>query len=176
MIGINVGSGQRPFKSVGDALWFNVDVNPKWMNPMLNTDIIASGDRLPMTDNYADTVVSHHCIEHVGLGEFDGHIREAHRILKPRGSLIITTPNLRSLVDRWTEGRITNYTFCVNLYGAYMNNEADRHKWLYTPQTLKNAVNASGVNWSCVKPFDFRSISGADIAQDWWIQGIEAIK
>jgi hypothetical protein len=30
--------------------------------------------------------------------------------------------------------------------------------------------------WKAIRRFDFRAIEGADIAKDWYIAGVEAIK
>ena len=164
---LNIGSGQRPF---GPG-WTNVDINPRW-----NPDVLADAASMPMfEDATADLIVAHHVIEHVGLGEFDGAVRECHRVLRPGGSLIITTPDLDALVRGWIEQRLTDYLFCVQLYGAYMDNEADRHKWLYTKQTLAKAVG-NAAQWEKLLPFDWGRIDGADIARDWYILGLEAVK
>ncbi len=164
---INLGSGQRPFQKP----FINVDCQERW-----NPDVVTRGESMPMfQDGSADMIVLHQIIEHVGLGEFDGVIKECHRILAPGGSMIITTPDLTALVKAWIAGRIDDYIFCVNLYGAYMNDEADRHRWLYHERTLKKAIG-DGIRWSEVKLFDWRPIDGADIARDWWVLGIEAVK
>jgi len=163
---LNVGSGQRPF---GDG-WTNVDIQERWQ-----PDVVADCNHMPMfADNSAEMIVLHHVIEHFGLGELDGAIRECHRILQPGGSLIVTTPDLNLLCRRWIAHMIDDYTFCVNLYGAYMGDEADRHKWLYTGRTLAKALGVAG--WRTVKSFDFRPIDNASIACDWWVLGAEAIK
>lgn len=164
---LNIGSGQRPFRPP----FINVDINPRWQ-----PDVLADSASMPAFESgSAELIVSHHSIEHVGLGEFDSTIRECHRILAPGGSLIITTPDLRALAHAWLAGRISDYIFGVNLYGAYMNNEADRHKWLYTRQSLAETVSKAA-QWREIIPFDWRPIAGADIARDWWILGLEAIK
>lgn len=148
----------------------NVDTQPRW-----NPDVVADCRSMPMFhDGEAEMIVLHHVIEHFGLGELDDCIRECHRILQPGGSLIVTTPDLNLLCRRWIAQGIDDYTFCVNLYGAYMGDEADRHKWLYTGRTLAKALQVSP--WQTVKTFDFRPIAGAQIACDWWILGAEAIK
>ena len=163
---LNVGSGQRKF---GDG-WTNCDIQPKW-----NPDVVADCNHMPMfADGSAEMIVLHHVIEHFGLGELDNAIRECHRILQPGGSLIVTTPDLNLLCRRWIAHMIDDYTFCVNLYGAYMGDEADRHKWLYTGRTLAKALGV--VSWKTVKSFDFRPIENASISCDWWILGCEAIK
>jgi len=164
---LNVGSGQRKF---GEG-WTNCDIQPRW-----NPDVVADCNHMPMfADSSAEMIVLHHVIEHFGLGELDNAIRECHRILQPGGSLIVTTPDLNLLCRRWIAHMIDDYTFCVNLYGAYMGDEADRHKWLYTGRTLAKALGGA-VAWKVIKTFDFRPIEGADIACDWHIHGAEAIK
>ncbi len=165
---LNIGSGQRPF---APNKWINIDINPRW-----DPDIVADSANLPMfPDASASIIVAHHVIEHVGLGEFDATIREAHRILMPGGSLIITTPDLRALVRGWMEQRIDDYIFCVNLYGAYMDHPSDTHRWLYHEKTLAQALSKAAP-WSQLLKFDWRPIPGASIAKDWWILGAEAIK
>lgn len=167
MLRINLGSGQRPFKSP----FVNVDINPRW-----SPDVVADGASMPMfADSSADLIVSHQNYEHYGLGEADGMVRECHRILCPGGSLIVTTPDLRALVDAWTRGKINDYIFCVNLYGAYMDSEADRHKWLYTYQTLGESLRKAA-RWGHVQRFAERQIPGADISLAWWILAVEAFK
>lgn len=164
---LNLGSGQRPFAKP----WINIDRQERW-----NPDVVADGASMPMfADGSASVIVAHQLIEHVGLGEFAGVISECYRILTPGGSLVITTPNLKELVKAWTVGRIDDYIFCVNLYGAYMQDEADRHRWLYHERTLEAAL-ATAAPWSEIKLFDWRLLPGADLARDWWVLANEAIK
>lgn len=165
---INLGSGQRPF---GEG-WLNIDCQAKW-----NPDIVnVPGEPLPLPDETAEIVVLHHVLEHFGLGEADGLIRECHRVLQPGGSLLVFVPHLEALMDTYRLQKIDEYTLLVNLYGAYMGDEADRHKWNYL--NLGHLARTFGMknNWRQTKAFDWRQIPGADIAQDWWILGMEAIK
>lgn len=167
MIKINLGSGQRPFAKP----WVNVDRQEKW-----NPDIVADGAHMPIfEDGSADMIVLHHVLEHFGCGEANGLIKECHRILAPGGSLIVTVPNMRALAKQWLAGLLTDQVYFTNVYGAYMGDEADRHAWGFSPQSLLERFWAR-YDWSHVKPFDFRPIDGADIAADWWIVGIECIK
>lgn len=171
---VNLGSGQRRFERRHG--WINVDCQAKW-----KPDVLAYGDKMPFEDGEVGMVVAHHVIEHVGLGEFDGVIRECYRVLEPGGSLIVTTPDLDALTKAYVRGKTPDgklfpwYLFCVNLYGAYLGDEADRHKWLYDGANLAGALGTAAT-WTLMKSFDWRHISGADIAQDWWIQGVEAVK
>lgn len=171
MKGINAGSGQRPFDA--ETGWINVDVNPKW-----KPDVVGDWNDLSWCESDSlDYVVSHHSLEHVGCGEGDGFVREAWRVLKPGGSLLVFVPDSKALCQRFLLGQIDEYTFNVNMYGAYMGDEADRHKWSYSGEALYRYLKQGvGVRWRDVHAFNWRSIAGADIAQDWWILGTEAVK
>lgn len=167
MIRLNVGSGQRKFADD----FVNIDVNPKW-----EPDIIADATHLPMyADGSVDLIVLHHCVEHMTLGQSQQCFTEAWRVLRPGGSLLVFVPDLTALVQAWTHGKIDDYIFCVNLHGAFMDSEADIHRWSFTQQSLKKHIQKSA-GWQRVKPFDWREIAGASIAKDFWIQGAEAIK
>lgn len=173
MIGFNIGSGQRKFHSTENIDWINVDTNPKW-----EPDILSAAENLDecgIEDGSADYVVLHHVLEHFGCGEAGPIIRECHRILKPFGSLLVFVPNLRELASMWQEGRISTQVYATNLYGAYMDNEADRHKWGYDPASLKEFLLTTAT-WRSYYRFDWRPIEGADIAADRWILGAECIK
>lgn len=164
---INLGSGQRPF---GPG-WTNVDCNPRW-----NPDVVVDGSSMPMfADASADMIVLHHVLEHFGCGEGLGMLRECYRILSPGGRLIVTVPDMRMLVKGWITSKISDQIYFTNVYGAYMGEEADRHKWGFTWTSLEEQLREAS-RWDAVGSFDFRGIEGASIAQDWWILGMEAVK
>lgn len=164
---LNVGSGQRKF---GEG-WLNIDCQKKW-----NPDILCSGDDMPFQDASAEIVVLHHVLEHFGLGEADALIRECHRVLQPGGSLLVFVPHLEAIFDAFRLGKIDEYTLLVNLYGAYMGDEADRHKWGFPRLWDLDTTLLKAAPWSYTELFDWRTIPGADIAKDWWILGVEAVK
>lgn len=162
---INLGSGQRKFDG-----WTNVDINPHW-----NPDVVADGASMPMfADNSAELIVSHHNLEHYGCGEASPMLRECLRILEPGGSMIVCVPDMRKLAGGWLAGRISTQIYMTNVYGAYMNSEADRHKWGFDEAALREFLLSCG--FSHVKTFNYREIPGASIAQDWWILAVEAVK
>lgn len=164
---LNIGSGQRPFAKP----WINVDCQSKW-----NPDVVADAESMPMFgDDSANCIVLHHVLEHFGCNESVPMLEECHRILVPGGSLIATVPDMRALVRAWVKGTMNNQLFFTNLYGAYMGDEADRHKWGFTISTLMDTITLSA-KWDKVGPFNFREIPHANIANDWWITGVEAIK
>src|SRR5215472_11982586 len=169
MLKLNLGSGQRPFAEP----WLNVDLQPKWKPDIVADCADLSGEN-QIDDGSCDLVVMHHLLEHFGCGEGRGVIAEAFRILAPGGSLLVFVPNLRVLAQKWLLGKLDTQVYVTNLYGAYMGDEADRHKWGFTPETLE--VELWQQKWQAVQPFDWRRIEGADIARDDWIIGMEAIR
>lgn len=172
MIGINAGSGQRPFDNTKG--WINLDVQPRSYTGTMPDIIGDMRDLSRWADGTVDCVVSHHTLEHFGCGEGDPFVAEAFRVLRSGGSLLVFVPNMRALAQRWLTGEIDDYIYNVNVYGAYLGNEADRHKWGYRAASLKEYLEKW--QWSQVLPFDWRAIEGADIAKDWWILGLEAVK
>jgi SAM-dependent methyltransferase len=167
--GLNVGSGQRPFNSTPEVEWCNVDSQERW-----NPDVCCDASRLPFRDNSADYFVLHHVLEHFGCGEGEALINEAHRVLRPGGSLLVFVPDLRALAVRWLEGGLSTQIYVTNLYGAFMGDEADRHRWGFDKSSLRTFLNS--FPFDPAKEFDWRKIPGANIARDFWILGAECIK
>lgn len=168
-VGINCGSGQRPFQSTGEVRWINVDSQARW-----NPDIVCDATKgLPYPDRSIDYFVLHHVIEHFGCGEAQGLIKEAYRVLKEGGSLVIAVPDMEALARKWLIGTITTQIYMTNVYGAYMGSEDDRHKWGFDIFSLQNFLEP--FRWSAML-VRLPEIPGADLARDWWILGLECIK
>lgn len=169
MIGLNAGSGQRPFdRELG---WINLDINPK-----CKPDIVADWrDLSTYLSGSFDCVVSHHSLEHVGCGEGAGFIKEAYRILRPGGSLLVFVPDLQALAQRWLTGQLDTQVYLTNIYGPYDGTPGSRHAWGFDSSHLRSFLTAE-VKWFEVKRFNWRQIPGADIARDWHILGMECVK
>lgn len=166
---LNVGSGQRPFTSTPEVRWVNIDSQERW-----KPDIVCDASTLPQADESVDYVVLHHVLEHFGCGEGKGLIDEAHRVLKVGGSMLVFVPNLYLLARLWMDGVLDTQVYMTNIYGAYMGDEADRHKWGFDNRSLRAFLSLN--EWA-VGDFDWRTIPGADIARDdRWILGMECIK
>lgn len=171
MIGLNCGSGQRPFKSTPQLQWVNIDSQEKW-----SPDIQCDAMQLPYQDNSVDYVVLHHVLEHFGCGEAAGLVKEAYRVLKPKGSLLVYVPDMWRLADGWDNGKISTQIYMTNLYGAYMGNQADRHKWGYDRLSLEEFLLSCAQWKEVMQARTGQDLQGSDIAHDWWILEVECIK
>ena len=170
---LNIGSGQRKFTPTESMNWLNVDCQAKW-TPDHVLDMSKHDDACWFASNSADMIVLHHVLEHFGCGEADSLLKECLRILRPECPLLVFVPDMWSLSSMWREGRLDDQVFMTNVYGAYMGDEADRHKWGYTKDSLRDLLEFSG--FGLVRPFNWRTIPGADIAEDSWILGMEGVK
>jgi len=175
VIGINLGSGQRRFEDQDDWRWFNIDLQYK--PPDQTPDIIAYG-ATPIKNLSADVIVLHHVLEHFGCGEADTLLTQCWEALKPRGSLLVFVPDTMAIARRYIMRQIDDYTLRVLTYGAYQGAEEDRHRWGYDHASLRKYLEQTlwPVRGGVVKFFDWRKVPGADLAKDWWILGMEAVK
>jgi len=61
--------------------------------PWLGADVVCDTTMLPFTDNYFDTVVMLACLNHIPRSKREQVLREARRVLKDDGHLLITMIN-----------------------------------------------------------------------------------
>lgn len=183
-VGLNIASGQRRFESTSELQWFNIDAQV--VEPDRVPDIVCNVgvQSLPFGPLSVDLVVIHQGLEHAGCGESEPMLRECWRVLARGGSLIVTVPDMRKLAARWLGGELDTQLFMTSVYGAYMGDEADRHKWGFDYNHLAQTIRAvldprEGAERRAEiypRAFDWRPIPGADIARDWWILGVEVVK
>lgn len=175
MLCLNVGSGQRPFLSDMSAgvQWVNIDKVERTGHAV---NLLCDAAHLPYEDATVDLFVLHHVLEHFGCGEGASLIQEAHRVLRPGGSLLVFVPNMQALAARWLGGELDTQVYFTNVYGAYMEGEEEsRHKWGFDVTSLADFL-WKGAVWTHMRPFDWRPIPGSDFARDWWIMACECIK
>jgi 2-polyprenyl-3-methyl-5-hydroxy-6-metoxy-1,4-benzoquinol methylase len=100
---------------------------------------------LPLADSSADVVLMSEIIEHV-VGT-DGPLDEAWRILRPGGTLIVSTPNLAAWYNRLLLlGGIQPVFSEVSLRGVYgrPGHELAGHLRLFTKRALMGLLQAHG--------------------------------
>jgi predicted SAM-dependent methyltransferase len=52
-------------------------------------------------DSSVDVIESHHMIEHLSFEDTDKALQEWHRVLKPKGFLVITYPDMKKIFQKW---------------------------------------------------------------------------
>ncbi len=108
----------------------SIDDNPRF--------IAADATNLPFNNNHFDTVICVDMLEHVAQ---DGLvIKEIHRILKPRGQLVISVPNKKYPATYDPINTLLtpfNRHLSIGIWGF-------GHRRLYSPEGLKTALENSG--------------------------------
>ena len=104
-----------------------------------------SGASLPVADGAADVVIMSELIEH--LVDPDGAVAEARRILRPGGSLLLSTPNLAAWYNRGLLAFGIQPIFSeVSLRGVFgrPGRVVAGHLRLFTRRALTEFLTASG--------------------------------
>lgn len=134
MTKLNLASGQRPFPKP----WVNVDIRDQGYP----VDILADIRKLSMIeDNSVDAIVLSHAVEHIQLNDLLDAAKEWHRVLKVGGKMLVAVPNLKELAKAWIDGKIDNFIFLVNTYGAYQGYVEDMHKWGFNFNELRDRLS-----------------------------------
>lgn len=86
------------------AGWANVDL--EGVAPVIEWDLTRP---LPVAAGGFDCIYSEHFIEHIRLDEARALVAECHRLLKPDGTLRLSTPSLQKLVDEYGASRLDEW-------------------------------------------------------------------
>jgi SAM-dependent methyltransferase len=101
--------------------------------------------RLPVADGVADVVIMSELIEH--LVDPDAAVAEARRVLRPGGSLLLSTPNLAAWYNRGLLAAGIQPVFSeVSLHGVFgrPGRVVAGHLRLFTRRALTGFLTASG--------------------------------
>jgi SAM-dependent methyltransferase len=111
--------------------------------PVVRAGVTAPG--LPVADDAADVVIMSELIEH--LVDPDGAVAEARRVLRPGGSLLLSTPNLAAWYNRGLLAAGIQPVFSeVSLRGVFgrPGRVVAGHLRLFTRRALTEFLAASG--------------------------------
>jgi SAM-dependent methyltransferase len=112
---------------------------------VLGLTVLRGGMDLPVADGAADVVIMSELIEH--LVDPDGAVAEARRILRPGGSLLLSTPNLAAWYNRGLLALGIQPIFSeVSLRGVFgrPGRVVAGHLRLFTRRALTEFLTASG--------------------------------
>ena len=144
MKALNLGCGPCYLKS--DKIeWVNTD--------MVTTHNFVPDQRwdfrepIPLPDNSVDFILAWHILEHAGLNERLGMVKDWYRVLKVSGKLAVAVPDLLKRMEMYQDGVIGEdpwYQLMVSIYGPYNGFEGDRHCWGYNYAELDGLVREAG--------------------------------
>lgn len=90
----------------------------------------------PWVDGSVDEVLSYHVLEHLTRDEGQHFLREAHRVLKVGGGLVLELPDAREAARQFADGVDKR---AANLWGL-QRNPYDFHRWGYWPEGLRQQL------------------------------------
>ena len=105
-------------------------------------------DEFPYPDQTFDVVLNCEILEHLTLDP-TAYLCECQRVLKPGGTLLLTTPNVLAFQNLWRLGANRNVYDQYSGYGVY-----GRHNREYTPRELIELVEGCGFALEQIKIAD----------------------
>ena len=136
---VDFGCGDMPYRSViepmvGKYLGVDLEMNPKAEHH------IDFDSKTTLPDNYADIILSNQVLEHVDTPS--GYLKEALRILKPGGTIILTT------------------------HGYWFYHPTPNDYWRWTSAGLRKTVEAEGFKITKFHGIMGLAASGIQLFQD----------
>lgn len=136
---VDFGCGDMPYRSViepmvGKYLGVDLEMNPKAEHH------IDFDSKTTLPDNYADIILSNQVLEHVDTPS--GYLKEALRILKPGGTIILTT------------------------HGYWFYHPTPNDYWRWTSAGLRKTVEAEGFKITRFHGIMGLAASGIQLFQD----------
>ena len=151
MIKLHLGCG----RNILDG-WINTDFNTAKFGGCEHLDVT---EKFPYDDNSVDYIFSEHMIEHISLQDGKFQLEESFRVLKSGGKIRISTPDLKFLIELYTDNktdlqkRYIDYTVNHPAYNVsigtdtFIINNFVRdwdHTFIYDEKTLKSLFESIG--------------------------------
>ena len=104
------------------------------------TDLVCDISKLPYPCNSVELIVSYHVIEHLDRHTLPKALKEWHRLLAPKGRLILEYPNFDEAVKEYISG---NGKRLDNIFGL-QRFPGDTHLFGYNFERLKILLEDTG--------------------------------
>ena len=151
MIKLHLGCGRNLLDG-----WINTDFNTAKFR---GSDFLDVTEKYPYDDNSVDYVFSEHMIEHISYQDGKFMIEESFRVLKSGGKIRISTPDLKFLINLYTEDKTdlqkryidysinhASYNVSIGTDTFIINNFVRDwdHTFIYDEKTLKSLFESVG--------------------------------
>lgn len=138
IIKLDLGAGENPVGGVGNKEWIHCDAHDF---PCI--EVICDLKELPFEDNYADEIFSSNVIEHFTYEDVPLVLKEWLRVLKPGGTITLTTPDVEHTCKEYVKGNIFAGVVGMNFLGkgGFMENT---HKSLWDNSQLTYVMQQQG--------------------------------
>jgi predicted SAM-dependent methyltransferase len=134
--------------------WLNSDYYPTQAD-VIHLD---ATKQFPLPSNSFDYVFSEHMIEHVNYNDGLKMLRESHRIMKPGGKIRISTPDLKFLIELYTDSKTQLQADYIKWAGETFTKTEEKtdtivinnfvrdwgHLFIYDKKTLSRSLEVSG--------------------------------
>lgn len=134
--------GCNKYKIIPNSIGLDVD-------PKVKPDIIANVLNLPFTNCYFDSVLALELIEHFNNSDQNKMLSEIYRVLKNKGQLIVSTPN----ISRYTK-KIHDGLWFVSHF-IYARKELGLHIGELTHRRLRKKLTKNNFIIKSEKAFSF---------------------
>jgi predicted SAM-dependent methyltransferase len=126
--------------------WLNVDIEPKSREVAL----MDATKSFPFGADTFSYIFTEHMIEHVSYKEAELMLKECYRVMKTGGVLRISTPNLKFLMELYSESK-------TEVQKAYIQ-ESKRYIKDQLPLTATSVINNFFKDWGHQYIHDFESL------------------
>ncbi len=144
---LHLGAGNRKIKK-----WLNSDIGNKTIMPVVDV-----AKKFPFNAETFDYIYSEHMIEHLKYSDGQNMLKESFRVLKPKGKIRISTPDLQFLIDLYSneknklqndyiEWSGKNYQLTNGGVTPVINNYfySWGHQFIYDKKTIKDCLLSAG--------------------------------
>ena len=124
--------------------WHNIDIFEE--EPVIYWNLV---NRLPVGDSTVEVIYSEHFIEHIAYQEAKDLLIDCHRVLKPGGTIRLSTPDLSKIIYEYEAKNLTEWQDVGWLPASpcHLLNEAFKewgHQFLYDRDEIENLLKSSG--------------------------------
>lgn len=146
---LHLGCGQNAIEG-----WLNTDYYPRRAG-IMHLDATKA---FPLPAESFDYIFSEHMIEHINYHDGMSMLKESWRVLKPGGKIRISTPDLKFLIELYSEPKTQlqndyiawateNFTKTAEKLDTIVINNFVRdwgHQFIYDPKTLTRSLEKAG--------------------------------